>query len=317
VRTKGFDAPRERAQAYDAPYSTRTQSPFTPEQVFHQAPDADWLPDHDAPPMAQNSDVPRTLRAEAIANWVGAALSIALIIGVSVWGYRLMMRDVTGVPVVRALEGPMRIAPDDPGGRQAAYLGLAVNEVAADGVAAAAPERVVLAPPPLSLDAPFPEAATRGLVDVSAPADTAALSPAQDDAARNASGAPLRSPIPRPRPAGDLLAEAAVNSVVAAMTGGTDAAPAEIDPATLAAGTRLVQLGAYDTREDAAAEWDRLTIRFGALMDGRARVVQAAESGGEAFYRLRAHGFADENDARQFCAALLAEQAACIPVLIR
>ena len=46
-------------------------------------------------------------------------------------------------------------------------------------------------------------------------------------------------------------------------------------------------------------------------------VVQSAQSGGRTFYRLRAHGFAGEDDARRFCAALLAENAACIPVAQR
>ena len=31
-------------------------------------------------------------------------------------GLQLMMRDVNGIPVVRALDGPMRMAPTDPGG---------------------------------------------------------------------------------------------------------------------------------------------------------------------------------------------------------
>ncbi len=90
-----------------------------------------------------------------------------------------------------------------------------------------------------------------------------------------------------------------------------------IDPATLAEGTRLVQFGAFDSVELAEAEWRRLAGRFGALMEGKAMVIQAAESGGRTFYRLRAHGFEDEADARRFCSALVAEQANCIPVAHR
>lgn len=259
-----------------------------------------------------------TARGQAIANWIGAILSVALIIGISVWGYRLIARDVTGVPVVRALEGPIRVIPDDPGGRQAAYRGLAVNAVAAEGVAAPAPEQVVLAPPPLSLDAPLPEAPTRGLTNVALATDGAASPSDTPPATRlDATGRVLRSPMPPARPLDDLVAAAAAQAVVTALSGGATRAAPEIDPSTLTAGTRLVQLGAYDDRDQAVAEWNKLATRFGALMEGRTRVVQEAESGGEAFYRLRAHGFSDENDARLFCAALLAEQASCIPVLIR
>jgi hypothetical protein len=43
-------------------------------------------------------------------------------------------------------------------------------------------------------------------------------------------------------------------------------------------------------------------------------VIEAAQSGGRTFYRLRAHGFATDEDARRFCAALKAEETDCIPV---
>ncbi len=84
-------------------------------------------------------------------NWVGAIVSLGLVAGVAVWGYQLAMRDVNGVPVVRALEGPMRVAPEDPGGRLADNMGLAVNEVASAGEAAPPADRLVLAPRPVAL----------------------------------------------------------------------------------------------------------------------------------------------------------------------
>ena len=84
-------------------------------------------------------------------NWVGAIVSLGLVAGVAVWGYQLVMRDANGVPVVRALEGPMRVAPDDPGGRLADHMGLAVNQVASEGEAAAPADRRVLAPRPVAL----------------------------------------------------------------------------------------------------------------------------------------------------------------------
>jgi hypothetical protein len=95
------------------------------------------------------------------------------------------------------------------------------------------------------------------------------------------------------------------------------AATVDVDPDTLPIGTRLVQFGAYDDRETAMAEWDNLQARFAALMEGKARVIQAAESGGKTFYRLRATGFEDVADARRFCAALIAENAQCISAQVR
>ncbi|MEL6912966.1 MAG: SPOR domain-containing protein [Pseudomonadota bacterium] len=91
---------------------------------------------------------------------VGGLVSLALIAGVCLWSYKLIARDVSGVPVVMALEGPMRVAPDTPGGRPADHQGLAVNEIAAEGTASAPRDRLVLAPAAMELteeDAPVSE----------------------------------------------------------------------------------------------------------------------------------------------------------------
>ena len=88
----------------------------------------------------------------AALNWAGALLSVLLIAGLATWGWKLWVRDVTGVPVVRALEGPMRVAPEDPGGLASAYQGLTVNRIAEERVDIPPSERVVLAPQPATLD---------------------------------------------------------------------------------------------------------------------------------------------------------------------
>lgn len=271
-------------------------------------------------------------------NWIGALLSVVLVLGTGVWGYRLVVRDVSGVPVVRALEGPMRVTPDDPGGRRAAFQGLAVNRIAAEGNAAPPADRVVLAPQPVSLTAedvpradlnPVPEVTSAPPASPASdpPADpiAAALAEAmgtempdssQDETTLSGPAGKMgvaRSPLPRARPEGDMTA---------ALGAGRDAATIrapvnEIDPATLAPGTTLVQLGAFESAELAREEWRRLAGLFGSFMDGRDRVVQTAVSGGRNFYRLRAAGFPDISAARRFCAALVAEGADCIPVVAR
>jgi hypothetical protein len=87
----------------------------------------------------------------ALANWAGALLSVGLVVGMSVWAFQLLMRDVSGVPVIEALEGPMREPPADPGGTQAPHQGLAVNRIAEGEEAQPVPDRLVLAPPPIEL----------------------------------------------------------------------------------------------------------------------------------------------------------------------
>ena len=59
------------------------------------------------------------------------------------------------------------------------------------------------------------------------------------------------------------------------------------------------------------------TKTYESSLEGKSRVVQKATSGGRGFYRLRAMGFNDIADARRFCSALVAENADCIPVVMR
>ena len=84
---------------------------------------------------------------------IGAALFLGVVGAMGLWAYRLGTRDAAEVPIIRAMEGPARIQPEDPGGLRAAHQGLEVNAVLAgqpeapSGAPAAAP----LAPPPTVL----------------------------------------------------------------------------------------------------------------------------------------------------------------------
>jgi SPOR domain len=301
--------------------------------------------------------------AQRYARIAGAVSSLALVIGLGYWGYRLAVRDVMGVPVIRALDGPMRITPEDPGGEIADNQGLAVNDVAAAGVATPLPDKLILAPRPVDLAeedtaglaglaplettpaaaplapegrdlalaaAPQTESASPtevavdaaiaealGLVpDATAVADEepAALmieGPVLEDLAADPlpEGAMAASPRPRSRPSASTLTDEA-----AAVPPEVLGALAEVDPATIPVGTRLVQFGAFTTADEARAEWVRLQGNFGELMSNKGLVVQPATSGGRTFYRLRAQGFDDEDDARRFCAAFVAQGLTCIPV---
>lgn len=320
-------------------------------------------------------------------NVAGALTSVAMIAGLVVWGYKLAMRDLNGVPVIRAIDGPARIAPEDPGGELARHTGLAVNDVAGTGQAAPAPDRVTLAPAPEGFsdeDVPMGElpqqtaaadatstgslaaapdskavaaAVAAAVADVAPavlnaapsqieaapeiPVKPAAFSPAQpetrpEDVAAQAEAATpqedtvagvipasvpgvSRSPRPMEKPMRDALLAAALKQAVTQQMSQneTEAKTVDIDPSSLATGTRLAQLGAFDTEQDAKGEWDRIAARFNALMAGKKRVVQKASSGGRDFYRLRVAGFDDVTEARQFCAALLAERQNCIPTQVR
>lgn len=264
-------------------------------------------------------------------NLAGAALSLALMLGVGFWGYKLIVRDVSGIPVVRALEGDMRVLPDNPGGGVAAHKGLSVNEVAALGEAGGPEDRLVLAPRTAGLApedlAPQPVAeapatpepavitddATALAAQLAALSSEPSLEPVQDSAASivpaSVSGVatsvrPVVRPLNIPAPAAPADAVAPATSEVAVTT------------ATFPAGTNLVQLGAFPNPALAAEEWDRLQARFGQLMGERERVIQVSNQSSATWYRLRASGFADRAEARRLCAALQAEGAECIAVVV-
>jgi hypothetical protein len=343
-------------------------------------------------------------RMQRLVNLLGALTSVTLVAGLAYWGHQLAVRDVSGVPVVRALAGPMRVAPADPGGEVAGNMGLSVNAIAAEGEEQPPADRLVLAPRPVELapeDLPaaaLPAAAVapplaavadpnpsgvlgtvevagngftprppvevptetqpltaaalveaallpppdavptavavpaaadpdllvapgepillEGLIEPAAPAEVPedGVPPTAEVAeapAPTPPGALQRSPRPLARPS-EMVVLAAASASAPAPTVARSA-----DAAAIRRGTLLVQLGAFDGETDAIAEWNRLTVQFGALLADKARVLQPAHSGGRDFVRLRAMGFGDDADARRFCAALLAEGAACIPVAQR
>jgi len=303
-----------------------------------------------------------------IVNIAGAVASLTLVVGVGIWGYKLMVRDVSGVPVVRALEGPMRVAPDDPGGQPADHMGLAVNAVAA-GTSADddLPDTLTLAPRPVHLtdeDTPM-EGGNGAVVTAKSGAAVKIRDGAIDNVVQQIAGGPgsldkiaeegvdtqvdtvtmgeessddlvgahlasvdpalLLAPgvkvSPRPMERPVRMAAAARVDVADALKSAQDvmatSTTVEVDSASLSAGTRLAQLGAYDSPDIAREEWDKLYGRFGDYMSGKKRVIQKASSGGRTFYRLRAMGFDDLSDARRFCSALVAENADCIPVTVR
>lgn len=116
----------------------------------------------------------------------------------------------------------------------------------------------------------------------------------------------------------DAVASATAPAAAPAAVAAPDAVPiAEVTTATIAAGTALVQLGAFESPAIAGNEWQRLDVKFAEYMSDKQQLIQKAESGGKTFFRLRASGFADLSEARRFCSALVAENAACIPVVVR
>ena len=286
-----------------------------------------------------------------IMQWAGALCTVLAVIGVVYWGYSLAVRDAHGIPVVRAQVDPLRLAPDTPGGEISSNQGLAVNAIPA-AAAPTIPDQITLAPQEASLapedtqiieNGSFAQTAGAGSAEALAGASDKVMAVPETTGGISADLTALPDALPEDMPLTD--AEAVERALAAALAEGGDPLPeesdaaamsaqvmaqaepasmsatdpiapptSELDPASIAVGTPLAQLGAFDTPETARAEWANLQTRFTELMAGKALVVEPAKSGGRDFFRLRAHGFDSADDTRRFCAAILAENGSCFPV---
>lgn len=317
-------------------------------------------------------------RVGRLTHYLGAVISVGLMVMLAVWGYKLVVRDVSGVPVIRAIEGEARTAPDNPGGEVVARAGLAVNAVAA-GAEARPANQVAIAPdatglgdedvamgdlgasarqPSRATELPL-EATNARIVALSdaeaaaaraeaqalaaqavisdAPANegpvnealtdldgqqvvapetiNAVLAEAAAAAAQPTPGSLAQSarPAPRPRRVASVQPTVISDAAPAAATESAPAPAPRVAPAAVASGAPLVQIGAFDSNALAEGEWNRISGKFGALFSGKGQVIQKAESNGRTFWRLRVAGFDSRDDARRFCAALVAEGTDCIP----
>ena len=281
--------------------------------------------------------------------WVGAALSLSLLTGAIGWSYQLIVRDINQIPIVRAQLGPLRVAPDDPGGLTAANQGLSVTQLAVNerpllsDEIFLAPAAEVLSEENVALQISeenssitnkekfdtlevstensldlkiLPEQNATGLASNNeAVLSTAAFSPKKLEienavslalSLTNEVDSSFNSLRPKIRPVvlnqiqTDNIAQSVANELVV----------------TLPVGSAVVQLGAFESKTLAQIEWQRLEALLGSVLTSKNMVIQKAESGGKVFYRLRAFGFDDLSDARQFCSAVN-DKVACIPVVTR
>lgn len=268
-----------------------------------------------------------------LVGWLGALSSAALVAGLGLWVFDLATIDARNVPVVRALDGPARVAPDDPGGFEAAHQGLALNTVPADIPSAPVGDRIVLAPFPVGpapedIDPPAAEAAPTDPADILRNAIDGALSEvlgempgeqpvagdlrAPDPAAAPAAAPAVVAPRPTQRPDTDVVTRAVPDAGLPVL-----AALRPLDPALIPAGTGVAQLGRFASHDAAFAAWVDLDARFGAYLVARTPVIDAVSTGDAAFFRLQAQGFADLGAARAFCAVLDANGDACVPTVKR
>ena len=281
--------------------------------------------------------------------WTGAALSLFLLAGAIGWSYQLIVRDVNQIPIVRAQLGPLRVAPDNPGGLTAANQGLSVTQLAVNEKPLLSNE-IYLAPAAEILNE-----------------ESLALKVTEEDESNKVDGAfeikevnaensmnlealPDQKEVDSRSNDLGVLSKVAFSqkkieienavSLALSITNDPDKSLSWLRPKIrpvgfyrngnitedqivsnepmpkLPIGSAVVQLGAFDSKSLAESEWQRFEKILGSILIPKKMVIQKAESGGKIFYRLRASGFSDISDARQFCTAI-SDKVACIPVVTR
>ena len=237
-------------------------------------------------------------------------------------GTQFLTGDDSGIPLITADAGPVKVRPISPGGMEVPDRDkLVYGRMQGNGehlrVERLLPEPETPLPPPgrelpkqMEAAAPAPESAK----DLAAVAPAAGLPPAKAGTSR----APPVQTGPS-APPGSAAATPTVEEVLAAVR--PPPAPSPPAPRTPATGASeapayRVQLAAVRSLERAQGEWDRLRRMNADLLGKLALSVVKAELGPNkgVFYRLRAGPLADEATARALCANLTKRKVGCLVV---
>ncbi len=190
----------------------------------------------------------------------------------------VMAGGAVGVPLIEADPRPLRVRPADPGGMTVIGAG---EQVLGDGTEATGD----LAP---AAERPDPQALRAQRQALAAPA-----------------GVVPEAVAVAPAPVAPAVAAPAV--VAPAVVAPVAVAPVAVAPV----GRAMVQVASVESEAGAAAEWARLSRKMPELLGERSPVVQRAEAGGHAVWRVRTGGFADVAAATQFCVKVRARGAGC------
>lgn len=204
----------------------------------------------------------------------------------------------TAPPIVRADDGPEKVAPQDPGGMEIPHQDKQIFErITGDGDTGGEGVERLLPPP----EEPVAPLAGGGEAAAGAARDGGATAPP-------VAGAPQDEPAPAP------AADAAPAPEPAQEASPSAPAPAPAAPAPApATGGWVVQVGAFRDEAQADAQWAALQRKHPEILGSAARDVQRADLGDRGiWYRLRAGGYASETAADTACASLKAAGTDCL-----
>jgi hypothetical protein len=282
----------------------------------------------------------------------GAIISLNLILWAGYWAYNIISRDINGIPIVAAQPGPLRVAPDTPGGIEAENIELAVTKIASQELPPN-PQAVELAPSTEKLTPDditiFQAVGQKKIIDrqaalknqiqvgviepnlskeisfepVNTVTNTANYSITENQSELVAAALALAL-----KPSADNLIGNAVaqknkfkqikprprpGSLLDVSMSTTETV---IRPAlaSVETGLAVVQFGTFATETVAFEEWDRLSKNLSVILDGRPKYVERIKRNGNEIYRLRLGGFINIDDASRFCSAVISQEN-CVPVI--
>ena len=283
----------------------------------------------------------------------GAVISLNLILWAGYWTYNIISRDINGIPIVAAQPGPLRVAPDTPGGIEAENIELAVTKIASQELppnpkaVELAPSTEKLTPDDLTIfqairqkkiidrQAALNNQVHLGVIEpnlskeisfepVNTVTNTANYSITENQSELVAAALALAL-----KPSADNLIGSAVAQnkfkqikprlrpgsllEVRVSTTETVMRPAL---ASVETGLAVVQFGTFATETVAFEEWDRLSKNLSVILDGRPKYVERIKRNGNEIYRLRLGGFVNIDDASRCCSAVISQEN-CVPVIAK
>lgn len=273
-----------------------------------------------------------------ISAWAGGLAALAVLGLFGGWLWLVTAQDPSEVPVIAAMEGPARVAAEEPESNLTPHRDASVYDAAVASVQRES-GGTTLAPPParptgedlaprqiaaaLGADTDGPAPSEQRGADLrpdAAPPAPADAPPRGDDAATPGEPVSPRGPVP-PADTGSPTAPAAVPVVAARpvhLARRMRAASEEAVAETVALAERAanspwqIQLGAFRDPRVTREQWQLISGAHASLLGGRALAVQETTSGGETFYRLRVGPFESATEAENLCEALQARGQTCI-----
>ena len=286
---------------------------------------------------------------------LGAIISLNLILWAGYWAYNLISRDINGIPIVAAQPGPLRVAPEVPGGIEAENIELAVSKIASQELPPN-PQAVELAPYTAKLNADDitinQALKQKKLIDSQIKKRSQGhLQAVEPELLNEISLVPIKTSIESTDYTivdnqSELVAAALAialkqnseqlsNKVISGniqsnvmkpmpRPGSLSNKPTSLNSensilptlGSVETGLAVVQFGSFENKQLALAEWGRLSENLSVILDGRPKFVERIQRNGNEIYRLRLGGFANIDDASRFCSAVISQEN-CVPIIAK